>query len=195
MAFGGMTSTVAMGRRMFFERPPIVESLARSTIWSSTTFFSNSRSVQRARPLGGLDKPGQSVWLSFSPSKIRATAGVARCLRSTPPRSLLPPVASAPGKPWKRWCPNLDNRLSLQPAPASETTAFNNILAFSNRWAGLLPFRYQRFKPFAFLVATAQHTFFTEISLAAIIVLRRSCCNGIESQKVCPFKLLKRSTS
>src|ERR1019366_9015995 len=30
---------------------PIVESLARSTICSSTTFFSNSRRVQRARPL------------------------------------------------------------------------------------------------------------------------------------------------
>jgi hypothetical protein len=28
-------------------------------------------------------------------------------------------------------------RLSLQPAPASETSAFNNILAFSSRSAGL----------------------------------------------------------
>jgi hypothetical protein len=32
-------------------------------------------------------------------------------------------------------------RLSLQPSPASETSAFNNIRAFSNRRAGLFPFR------------------------------------------------------
>jgi hypothetical protein len=32
-------------------------------------------------------------------------------------------------------------RLSLQPAPAAETSAFNNIRAFSSRCAGLLPFR------------------------------------------------------
>src|ERR1700692_1325038 len=36
---------------VFFSARPIVESLARSTICSSTTFFSNSRKVQRARPL------------------------------------------------------------------------------------------------------------------------------------------------
>src|SRR3546814_18350984 len=44
----------AMGlENVFFSARPIVESLARSTIWSSTTFFSNSRRVQRGRPLGG----------------------------------------------------------------------------------------------------------------------------------------------
>ena len=32
-------------------------------------------------------------------------------------------------------------RLSLQPSPASETSAFNNIRAFSSRRAGLFPFR------------------------------------------------------
>jgi hypothetical protein len=41
---------------VFLSVLPIVESLARSTICSSTTFFSNSRSVQRARPLGGLEQ-------------------------------------------------------------------------------------------------------------------------------------------
>ena len=33
-----------------------IESLARSTILSSTTLFSNNRRVQRARPLGGLEQ-------------------------------------------------------------------------------------------------------------------------------------------
>jgi hypothetical protein len=43
--------------------------------------FSNSRSVQRARPLGGLEQARAISLASVSPSKIRATAGVARCLR------------------------------------------------------------------------------------------------------------------
>src|SRR6266496_1849274 len=32
-------------------------------------------------------------------------------------------------------------RLSLQPSPASDASAFNKIRAFSSRWAGLFPFR------------------------------------------------------
>src|SRR6202158_1937807 len=73
---------LAMGlENVFFSARPIVESLARSTICSSTTFYSNSRKVQRARPLGGLEQASAINLASFSPSKIRATAGVARCLR------------------------------------------------------------------------------------------------------------------
>ena len=73
---------LAMGlENVFFSARPIVESLARSTICSSTTFFSNSRKVQRARPLGGLEQASAINLASFSPAKIRATAGVARCLR------------------------------------------------------------------------------------------------------------------
>src|SRR5207344_3451287 len=66
---------------VFLSARPIVESLARSTMWSSTTLFSNSRKVQRARPLGGLEQARAINLASFPPSKIRATAGVARCLR------------------------------------------------------------------------------------------------------------------
>src|SRR5258708_4788323 len=72
----------AMGlENVFFRTRPIVLSLARSTMLSSTTFFSNSRKVQRARPLGGLEQAQAISLASFSPSKIRAIAGVARCLR------------------------------------------------------------------------------------------------------------------
>src|SRR6516164_10096608 len=56
----------------------IVESLARSTMPSSTTLFSNSRNVQRARPFGGLEQAKAISLASFSPSKMRATAGVTR---------------------------------------------------------------------------------------------------------------------
>jgi hypothetical protein len=62
---------------------PIVESLARSTMPSSTTLFSNSRNVQRARPWGGLEQASAVSLASFSPSKMRGTAGVWRCLRLT----------------------------------------------------------------------------------------------------------------
>src|ERR1035437_5878707 len=71
------------GQHVFHRRyaRPIVLSLARSTMSSSTTLVSNSRKVQRARPLGGLEHARAISLASFSPSKIRATAGVARCLR------------------------------------------------------------------------------------------------------------------
>ena len=72
----------AMGlERVFFRTRPIVLSLARSTMLSSTTLFSNNRKVQRTRPLGGLEHARAINLASFSPSKIGATAGIARCLR------------------------------------------------------------------------------------------------------------------
>jgi hypothetical protein len=60
----------AMGlKSVFLSARPIVLSLAR---------FSNNRKVQRARPLGGLEQAKGISLASFSPSKIRATAGIAR---------------------------------------------------------------------------------------------------------------------
>src|SRR5437588_11258242 len=132
----------AMGlENVFLSVRPIVESLARSTMWSSTTFFSNSRRVQRARPLGGFEQARAISLASFSPSKIRATAGVARCLRLN--------TASKPSSSCFRTRYTIDAlvssalmiRLSLQPSPASDTSAFNNLRAFNRRWAALLPFR------------------------------------------------------
>src|ERR1700720_3490066 len=66
---------------VFLRVRPIVLSLARSTMFSSTTLFSNNRNVQRARPLGGLEQAKAISLASFSPSKIRGTLGVARGLR------------------------------------------------------------------------------------------------------------------
>src|SRR5882762_726406 len=72
----------AMGfESVFLSARPIVESLARSTMPSSTTLFSNSRKVQRARPLGGLEQARAISLASFSPSKIAGTGGVVRGLR------------------------------------------------------------------------------------------------------------------
>src|SRR6202171_6880783 len=66
---------------VFLSVRPIVLSLARSTIFSSTTLFSNNRNVQRARPLGGSEQAKAISLASLSPSKILGTAGVARGLR------------------------------------------------------------------------------------------------------------------
>src|SRR6266436_1216229 len=60
-------------------------------------------------------------------------------------------------------------RLSLQPAPASETSAFNNILAFSSRCAGLLPFRISASSRSRSSPLSRTTYFFTEISFAAMI--------------------------
>ena len=49
--------------------------------------------------------------------------------------------------------------LSLQPSPASETSAFNKIRAFSSRCAGLFPFRISAFKLLAFLRAQPHNIF------------------------------------
>src|SRR5208337_4527069 len=57
---------------VFFSTRPIVLSLARSTILSSTTFSSNSRKLQRAKPSGGWEHARAISLASFSPSKIRA---------------------------------------------------------------------------------------------------------------------------
>lgn len=61
-------------------------------------------------------------------------------------------------------------RLSLQPAPPSETSAFSKILAFSSRWAGLLPFRINASSRSRSSPLNRTTYFFAEISLAAIIV-------------------------
>src|SRR2546423_8688675 len=72
----------AMGlETVFLSVRPIVESLARSTMPSSTTLFSNSRNVQRARPFGGLEQAKAISLASFSPSKIAGTGGLIRTLR------------------------------------------------------------------------------------------------------------------
>src|ERR1700688_2937939 len=60
-------------------------------------------------------------------------------------------------------------RLSLQPSPASDTSAFNNIRALSSRWAGLFPFRISASSRSRSSPLSRTTYFFTEISFAAMI--------------------------
>src|SRR5258708_6481286 len=60
-------------------------------------------------------------------------------------------------------------RLSLQPSPDSETSAFNNMRAFSNRRAGLFPFRISASSCSRSSALNRTTYLFTEISFAAMI--------------------------
>ena len=52
-------------------------------------------------------------------------------------------------------------QLSLQPSPASETSAFNRMRAFNSRFAGLFPLPAdQRFQMLAFPRAQPRHIYF-----------------------------------
>ena len=59
---------------VFFSVRPIVLSLARSTMFSSTTASSNSCNVHRLRPLGGSEHASAISFASVAPSKMRGLA-------------------------------------------------------------------------------------------------------------------------
>jgi hypothetical protein len=67
--------------KVFFNTRPIVLSLARSTIFNSTTLSSNSISVHRDRPLGGGEQAKAISLASAAPSKMRFRAEFGECLR------------------------------------------------------------------------------------------------------------------
>src|SRR3954453_23162757 len=60
--------------KVFFSVRPIVLSLARSTMFSSTTADSSNFSVQRTRPLGGSEQARAISLASLAPSKMRCLA-------------------------------------------------------------------------------------------------------------------------
>ncbi len=104
---------------VFFSVRPIVLSLARSTIFSSTTASSNSCNVQRARPAGGLEQANAINLASAAPSKIRRLAEFAECLQIE--------AASNPSSTsrWRasgnRGDTGLERRCNLAVAPAFTT--------------------------------------------------------------------------
>ena len=67
--------------RVFFSVRPVVLSLARSTMFSSTTAVSSSVNVQRLRPLGGDEQASAISLASAAPSKMRLRAELGECLR------------------------------------------------------------------------------------------------------------------
>jgi hypothetical protein len=80
-------------------------------------------------------------------------------------------------------------RLSLHPSPDCDTSAFNNIRAFSRRCAGLFPFRSSASSRSRSSPLSRTTYFFTEISFAAMIASVTSSAD--ESESLNPFKLVE----
>src|ERR1700693_85356 len=125
---------------VFFSVRLIVLSLARSTMCSSTTFSSSRRRVQRAKPSGAGESVNAISFASAAPSKMRGRAELGLYLRvntaSNPSstswrlvRSILAMLASSAAA----------IRLSLQPSPASDTSAFKRMRALVISCAERLP--------------------------------------------------------
>src|ERR1700689_4351570 len=127
---------------VFLSVRPIVLSLARATMFNSTTLSSNSRRVHFARPLGGSEQARAISLASEAPSKMRRLAEFGDCLRRKP--------ASKPSstRSW-RVRDTVDRlvsravtiRPSLQPSPAAETSALSRMRAFRSWAARRLPVR------------------------------------------------------
>src|SRR6516165_8545142 len=127
---------------VFLSVRPMVLSLARSTICSSTTLSSSRRRVHLACPSGAGPQASAISFASAAPSKIRGRAEFGLYLRvntaSNPSstncrrvRSILAMLVSRASA----------IRLSLQPSPASEVSAFKRMRAFVSNCADRLPER------------------------------------------------------
>src|SRR6202022_4271304 len=80
---------------VFFSVRPIVLSLARLTIFSSTTASSSSCNVQRARPAGAWNRPTRSTWPRPPRRRCAASLNLVNACESGRPRTLRPPAAGA----------------------------------------------------------------------------------------------------
>ncbi len=107
---------------------------------SSTTFSSSRRRLQRAKPSGAAESVSAISFASAAPSKMRGRAELGLYLRvntaSNPSstswrlvRSILAMLVSSAAA----------IRLSLQPSPASDTSAFKRMRAFVSSCAERLP--------------------------------------------------------
>src|SRR4029077_16713478 len=125
---------------VFLSVRPMVLSLARSTMCSSTTFSSSRRRLHLACPSGAGPHDSAINFASATPSKMRGRAEFGLYLRVS--------AASNPSSTnWRRVRRTLAmlvfsasaSRLSIQPSPASDTSAFNRMRAFVNNCAERLP--------------------------------------------------------
>src|SRR5664280_2496046 len=125
---------------VFLRVRPIVLSLAHRTMLSSTTFCSRRRRLHLACPAGAGPHVSAISFASAAPSNIRGRAEFGLYLRvstgSNPSstnwrlvRSILAMLVSRASA----------IRLSLQPSPAADMSAFSRIRAFVNNCAGRLP--------------------------------------------------------
>src|SRR5271165_3680883 len=178
---------------VFLSVRPIVLSLALSTICSSTTFSSRRRRVHLAWPAGAGPQASAISLASAAPSKIRRGAEFGLYL-----------WVSATSSPSSTHCRRVRSTLatlvssasailpSLQPSPASETSAFKRMRAFVNRRADRLPERMSS-KSCSRSSALSRTTYFlTATSFPATNHLHR-CCKATEIQNL-PSKSMTEAT-
>src|SRR5271166_4103039 len=126
--------------RVFFSVRPMVLSLARSTIFSSTTASSSNCNVHRLRPVGGREQANAINFASAAPSNMRGLAEAGECLRtrtaSNPSSTSCWRVRATVSMLVSRAAAI---RLSLHPSPASEASAFNRMRALVSSRAEYLP--------------------------------------------------------
>ena len=160
---------------VFFSVRPIVLSLARATMFSSTTLSSRRRNVHFARPLGGSEQASAVSLASAAPSKMRRLARPAIASGSAPPRPLLRSVADELARQSRGRClaPQRSGCRSILPLPPP-ASAFNKIRALVNFRAGCLPL-WIRVTPDALGSSALSFTtyFFTAISFTVTNRLRR----------------------
>src|SRR3954452_9250270 len=174
---------------VFFNVRPIVLSLARSTMCSSTTFSSSRRRLHLAKPSGAGERVSAINFASAAPSKIRGRAELGLYLRvntaSNPSstswrlvRSIVAMLVSSAAA----------IRLSLQPSPSSDMSAFSRMRAFVSSWAERLPLRINS-SSWARSSALNRTTYFlTEISFPTTNHLHR-CLAATEIQKLPSFSM------
>src|SRR5215471_118295 len=179
---------------VFLSVRPIVLSLARSTMCSSTTFSSSRRRLQRANPSAAGERVSAINFASAAPSKIRGRAELGLYLRLN--------TASNPSSTSWRLVRSIVAmlmssaaaiRLSLQPSPRSDTSAFSRMRAFVSSWAERLPLRINS-SSWARSSALNRTTYFlTAISFPTTNHLHR-CLVATEIQKLPSFSILSRGS-
>src|SRR6516225_2546210 len=137
---------------------------------SSTTLFSSNRKVHRPRPFGGSEHANAINLASFSPSKIGVTEGFEGFLRL---RTASKPSSTSCWRARYTVVALVSSastiRLSLQPSPPSETSAFNRIRAFISFCAELFPLWIMSSSRLRSSWLNRTTYFFTAISLADMV--------------------------
>src|SRR5450432_4183242 len=159
---------------VFFSVRPMVLSLARSTMCSSTTFSSSRRRLQRAKPSGAGERVSAINFASAAPSKIRGRAELGLYLRLN--------TASNPSSTSWRLVRSIVAML------VSSAAAFSRMRAFVSSWAERLPLRINSSSWARSSELNRTTYFLTAISFPTANHLRR-CLAAREIQKLPSFSM------
>ena len=156
----------AMGlKSVFLERAGLC-CVARATMASSTTLFSNNRKVQRARPFGGLEQAEAISLASFSPSKIAARQASGAAFSSAPPRTFFHQLFAHPVNHRMGCFQRPDHPVVAPPFAGVRDIRLEQYAPFSSQALSLPD---QRFQPSRSSALSLTTYFFTAISFPAML--------------------------